>query len=85
MSTVTLTKWGNSVGIRIPSAFIKAAHLSLGEELKLKIDENGVLTLTPLKKQQEAWLKQFNAVANESSENTSMDISNHFDKDEWTW
>ena len=85
MSTVILTKWGNSIGIRIPSAIIKEAHLYLGEELEIKANENGVLTLVPIKNQQEGWLDKFNAAADASGEDSHLDIGNDFDRDEWTW
>ncbi|WP_419420484.1 AbrB/MazE/SpoVT family DNA-binding domain-containing protein [Legionella sp. D16C41] len=85
MSIVTLTKWGNSVGIRIPSTIIKEAHLSPGEELEIKVDEKGVLTLIPIKNQQEGWLEQFNAAADASMGETPLYIANDFDTDEWTW
>ncbi len=85
MSTVTLTKWGNSIGIRIPSAIIKEAHLAPGEELEIRADEKGVLTLIPIKNQQESWLEKFNAVADSDTEETHMDVANNFDTDEWTW
>ncbi len=85
MSTVTLTKWGNSIGIRIPSVIIKEAHLHPGEELEIRVDENGVLTLIPIKNQQEGWLEQFNAVVDDRSEEAHLNLSNDFDKDEWTW
>lgn len=85
MSTVTLTKWGNSIGIRIPSVIIKEAHLYPGEELEIKADEKGVLTLIPIKSQQEGWLEQFNAAAEESAEDVHLNLNNDFDMDEWTW
>jgi antitoxin component of MazEF toxin-antitoxin module len=85
MSTVTLTKWGNSMGIRIPSNIIKEAHLYPGEELEIKADEKGVLTLIPIKNQQEGWLDKFNAIADDSGEDVHLDINNDFDMDEWTW
>lgn len=85
MSTVTLTKWGNSIGIRIPSVIIKEAHLHPGEELEIKVDEKGVLTLIPIKNQQEGWLDKFNAVADAGSDDSHLDIGNDFDRDEWTW
>lgn len=85
MPKITLTKWGNSIGIRIPSTIIKEAHLYPGEELEIKADEKGVLTLTPLKSQQEGWLEQFNAAADLNHEDDHSDISNDFDRDEWTW
>lgn len=85
MSTVTLTKWGNSMGIRIPSVIIKEAHLYPGEELEIRADEKGVLTLIPIKNQQEGWLDKFNAATDSSKEDLQLNISNDFDKDEWTW
>lgn len=85
MSTVTLTKWGNSIGIRIPSVIIKEAHLYPGEQLEIKADEMGVLTLIPIKNQQEEWLEKFNAAADSSSGEVHLDIANDFDMDEWTW
>ncbi|STX28863.1 antitoxin ChpS [Legionella beliardensis] len=85
MSIVTLTKWGNSIGVRIPSAILKEAHLNPGEELEITADEKGVLTLIPIKNQQENWLEQFNAAADSGNEKTAINIVNDFDKDEWTW
>lgn len=85
MSTVTLTKWGNSIGIRIPSVIIKEAHLYPGEELEIKADEKGTLTLTPIKNQHEGWLEQFNAASDSSDEDVNLDLANDFDMDEWTW
>ena len=85
MSTVTLTKWGNSIGIRIPSAIMKEAHLTPGEELEIKTDKRGILTLTPIKNRQEGWLEKFNDIANFSNEEPHSDMVNDFDKNEWTW
>lgn len=85
MSTVTLTKWGNSVGIRIPAIIMKEAHLVPGEELEIRADEKGVLTLIPIKNQQEGWTEKFNAIADSDNEDLYLDISNEFDADEWTW
>ena len=85
MFTVTLTKWGNSIGIRIPSVIIKEAHLHPGAELEIRVDEKGVLTLIPIKNQQDGWLEQFNAVVDAKTEETHLNLSNDFDKDEWTW
>lgn len=85
MSIVTLTKWGNSIGIRIPSGIIKEAHLYAGEELEIKADEKGVLTLIPIKNQQEGWLDKFNAAADQTESEVHLNIANDFDMDEWTW
>ena len=85
MSKVTLTKWGNSVGIRIPALIMKEAHLVSGEELEIRADKNGGLTLIPIKNQQEGWMEQFNAIADANHEALYTEISNDFDRDEWTW
>lgn len=85
MSIVTLTKWGNSIGIRIPSVILREAHLHPGEELEIRADEKGVLTLIPIKNKQEGWLEQFNAVVDNSGEESLLNLGNEFDMDEWTW
>ena len=85
MSTVTLTKWGNSVGIRIPAIIMKEAHLVPGEALEIRADDKGVLTLIPIKNQQQGWIEKFNAIADSNNEDLHFDISNDFDADEWTW
>lgn len=85
MSTVTLKKWGNSVGIRIPAIIMKEAHLAPGEELEIRADESGVLTLIRIKNQQEGWTERFNAIADSNNEELYLDVSNDFDTDEWTW
>lgn len=85
MSTVKLTKWGNSVGIRIPASLMKEAHLVAGEELEMRVNKTGVLTLTPIKNQQEGWLNLFNAAADDPYDKPLLTITNEFDEEEWTW
>lgn len=83
MSRVILTKWGNSLGIRIPSSILKEAHLSLGEELSVSLNKKGGITLVPVNNPQEGWLEAFNAIAEKN--NLLADLSNEFDEEEWTW
>lgn len=86
MSTVSLKKWGNSIGVRIPTTILKEAHLTLGEELEIRADKKGVLTLCSIKNQQKDWLEKFNAIADAGHDDElSIEISNDFDADEWTW
>ena len=42
MKTV-LKKWGNSMGLRIPKAFIKHLNIEEGEELEVEIKKNQIL------------------------------------------
>jgi antitoxin MazE len=85
MSTVSLKKWGNSVGVRIPAAFLKEAHLNPGEKLDINLNEDGALVLTPTKSKQRGWLEQFNAIADGSNQDEIIDFPNKFDEQEWTW
>lgn len=83
MPKVTLVKWGNSMGIRIPAAIIQEAHLTPGEELKVQVNKKGNITLIPIHNPQEGWTEAFNAIAD--SEGNLLDVSNQFDEEEWTW
>lgn len=85
MSTVSLRKWGNSVGVRIPSTLLKEAHLEPGEVVEITVNEEGAILLTPSKNKQEGWLEKFNAIADSAQEGELVDISNQFDEDDWTW
>lgn len=85
MSTVILKKWGNSVGVRIPSSLLKAAHLSIGESLEIAVNDKGHLTLVPVSDKQHDWEERFNAIADESSAEDDVYIENDFDDEEWTW
>jgi len=44
----TITKWGNSQGIRIPKKYLEELGLKVGEKVDIKI-ENGKIVITPLK------------------------------------
>lgn len=85
MQTVMLTKWGNSLGVRIPTAIIKEAHLTLGEELKISVDKKGRLSLIPVSDPQAGWTEAFNTIADADDNELLIKGGNDFDKDEWTW
>ncbi len=85
MSKVSLKKWGNSVGVRIPSTLLKEADLEPGEVLEISLIDNGSIVLTPTANKQDGWLEQFNAIADSDKDEQVIDLANQFDKDEWTW
>ena len=85
MSTVILTKWGNSIGVRIPAPIIKAAHLEIGEALDITVAKNGSVSLVPIKNAQADWKEQFNAIADAKLDEPLIDLPNEFDGEEWTW
>ena len=84
MSTLTLTKWGNSVGIRIPAIIMKELHLAAGAKLEFKVSGN-VLSLISVKNQQAGWTEMFNVLADSKNEDHIDDISSEFDETEWTF
>lgn len=86
MSIVTLTKWGNSVGVRIPAHEVKVANAHLGEKFELSIRSEGGFILAPVVDPQAGWLEAFNSLADSGEDKMLLDESeNDFDKDEWTW
>lgn len=86
MNVVTLTKWGNSVGIRLPSSELKAANAYIGEQFELSVNNKGGFVLQPIKNPQAGWTEAFNAAADAKSDAQLIPhIETDFDKDEWTW
>jgi antitoxin MazE len=43
----TVSKWGNSLAIRIPKAIVKQAGLNEGDCVALALDSNGAIVLRP--------------------------------------
>jgi antitoxin MazE len=41
--TATISKWGNSQGIRLPKSIVKNLDLSIGDELKITTENNKVI------------------------------------------
>lgn len=48
--TAKITKWGNSQGFRVPKDIMESLHLTIGDSLEIKIEENRVI-LEPIKKE----------------------------------
>jgi antitoxin MazE len=46
----TVSKWGNSLAVRIPQATAKEAGLSEGDSLALDLDRDGSIVLRPTRK-----------------------------------
>ena len=52
--TKTITKVGNSNGIIFDATVMDMAHLKTGDQVNMEIHENGVITITPLRRSIEA-------------------------------
>ena len=46
--TATISKWGNSQGLRLPKSVVKDLDLSIGDELRIITKDNKVI-LEPIK------------------------------------
>ena len=44
----TISSWGNSQGLRVPKHIMKELHLSIGDKMKVSI-ENKKIVLLPIK------------------------------------
>lgn len=72
-------KWGNSLAVRIPSAFAKEIGLCPDTEVELRLEDNKLVIIPNRKKQLEELLKQI----------TSENIHNEVDwgeksgREEW--
>ena len=53
MANTTLSKWGNSIAVRIPSQVVKRLHLEEGLELQIEITPEQDILLRPIQKRQE--------------------------------
>jgi len=49
----TVSKWGNSLAVRIPNAIAKQAALSEGDCVTVAIDSEGVIVLRPTRRRYE--------------------------------
>jgi len=49
MTTVTLSKWGNSSAVRIPNQFIKQLNLKDGAELEAILTSDNQILLRPIR------------------------------------
>ena len=52
--TATISSWGNSQGLRFPKDVMKELHLSVGDKMKIFI-ENQKIVLEPIKQSREKY------------------------------
>ena len=46
---ITINKWGNSQGIRIPKSYLKKLGLEVGDEVEIRVEDEK-LVIIPVKK-----------------------------------
>lgn len=84
----TLTKIGNSQGIRIPKPLIQQAHLE-NVELELQVLENGLLIKPVNNTARKGWEKNIEEVLSKhkgmQDEGVLEDLLNDSDLEDWQW
>jgi len=84
----TLTKIGNSQGIRIPKPLIQQAHLE-NVNLELEVLENGLLIKPVNNTGRDAWSKNIEEVISKNKDIDDAgvldDMLNDNDLEDWQW
>lgn len=47
-ATLDIKAWGNNLGVRLPAAIAREAHLREHQRVQLTVDEQGKIIITPL-------------------------------------
>ena len=55
--TATVSKWGNSKGIRIPNEILRKASIEMNDTLSLEVENSGIIILTKLPAPQKGTLE----------------------------
>ena len=48
MDTTTVSRWGNSLAVRIPKGILERSRVKEGDSLELNVSEDGGLVLRPV-------------------------------------
>ena len=52
-----VAKWGNSMGLRLPSQYLKELHISLNDSVECEM-KAGSIVITPIKKKKRYTMKE---------------------------
>jgi len=81
----TVSKWGNSMALRIPKSILDENMLQEGCQVEI-FSKDGKIILEPQeKKVREGWEQAAMEAHQNSDDELTIDFSNEFDKEEWTW
>ncbi len=50
MDTTTVSRWGNSLAVRIPKGILERSRVREGDSLELNVSEDGGLVLRPVRR-----------------------------------
>jgi antitoxin MazE len=73
MSTATVSRWGNSLGLRLPKPVAKATGLKAGSKVAIAAVEDGMITITPVHKRPSYKLEDLLSQVTECNRHTEID------------
>lgn len=47
-AVLSIKRWGNSLGVRMPQAIAKAAHLHADQQVRIRVEQGRVVVIEPL-------------------------------------
>jgi antitoxin MazE len=81
----TLKKWGNSLGVRIPKAFLNQNNIQEGTPFEI-ISRDGKIILEPQPKEiRQGWAEAAKKAHQNGDDHLMMDFPNKFDWEDWQW
>ena len=80
--TTTISKWGNSQGVRLPKNIVKKLHLAIGDAVNIIVENNRVI-MEPVKKEKHSY--DINELVSKIPPNykASEEITSYSGKEEW--
>ena len=80
--TATISKWGNSQGVRLPKNIVKKLHLAIGDAVKIIVENNRVI-MEPIRKEKHSY--NINELVSKIPLNykVSEEITFYTGKEEW--
>jgi antitoxin MazE len=68
-----ISKWGNSLAVRLPASITKQLHIHDGDSVELKLNNQGELVLTPVKVfDKTVFIQSLNALIQKQPQTTSV-------------
>ena len=80
--TATISKWGNSQGLRFPKDMMKDLHLAIGDQVNIFIKDNKAI-IEPIKKEKIKYNIQDLVSQIPADYKPSEEFTNAVGKEEW--
>ena len=83
-ATTTISKWGNSKGVRVPAEILKKAQVDLNDMLYFDVDEHGRIIMSKVPMPKEGTLEYLFKDYSEGSFQTELiDLGEPVGEEQW--